>query len=251
MLADCDIETQGMINAYYKDEFNVLLPSSFRELLTEPFLNSFVAIIDNNFLDNQGLNALEALKSVRPSLPVIFTATHFTEGLYLSAFRMGAERCFSKPLEVKEIDKSIELIFSYGRKGWGPRKNVLLPRYARKLSGKNKNKDIPANINKVKKHIEENYNKQQSLDLFASVACMSRYHFCRTFKHCIGVSSIEYLNLIRVKEAKRFLRNNWFSISDICFFIGYNNLCQFERVFKKHEGISPSGYRNRALKGNL
>ena len=248
MLADCDVETQGMINAYYKDEFNVLFPSSFRELLTEPFLNSFVAIIDNNFLNNQGLEALEALKSVRPSLPVIFTASHFTEGLYVSAFRMGAEYCFSKPLEVKEIDKSLELIFSYGRKGCASRKNVLLPRYARKLNEEKKNKNIPTNINKVKKHIEKNYNKPQSLDLFASVACMSRYHFCRTFKHCIGVSSVEYLNLIRVKEAKRFLRKHWFSISEICFFIGYNNLCQFERVFKRYEGISPSGYRKEHSK---
>lgn len=251
MLADCDVETQGMIKTYYKDEFNVLLPASFRELFKAPFLNSYIAIIDYNFLDNKGLEALETLKSVRPSLPVIFTAAHFTEYLYLTAFRLGAQHCFSKPLNLKEIDKRIELIFSYGKKNVGLRKNVLLPRHTSILNGKKRKKDTPPNIHKVKKHIEQNFSKTQSLDLLASIACMSRYHFCRTFKHFIGVSSVEYINMVRIKEAKRFLRNHWFSISEICFFIGYNNLCQFERVFKKTEGVSPSVYRRRSLERNF
>jgi len=251
MLADCDVETQYMIKTYYKDEFNVLLPVSFRELYKEPFLNSFIAIIDYHFLDDKGLEALETLKSVRPSMPVIFTASHLTEDLYLSAFTLGAQHCFSKPLNLKEIDERIEVIFSYGEQGVGRGKNVLLPRHTALLNGKKRGKDIPPNISKVKKHIEQNFGKAQSLDILASVACMSRYHFCRTFKHFIGVTSVEYLNMVRIKEAKRFLRNNWFSISEICFFIGYNNLCQFERVFKKSEGVSPSVYRKRSFKRNL
>ncbi len=251
MLADCDVKTRGMVKTYYKDEFNVLLPTSFREFFKEPFLNSYIAIIDYNFLDNSGLEAVQTLKAARPSLPVIFTASNFTEELYSSAFRVGALHCFSKPLNLKKIDKKIESIFSYGKKRLGLRKNVLLPRHTSILNGKKRGKSIPPNISKVKKYIEQNFSEAQSLDCLASVACMSRYHFCRTFKHCIGVSSVEYINMVRIKEAKHFLRNNWFSISEICFFIGYNNLCQFERVFKKSEGISPSVYRIKSLKRNL
>jgi AraC-like DNA-binding protein len=251
MVADCDVDTQSVISSYYKNEFNILLPTSFRELFQEPFLNSFIAIIDYNFLNNEGLKALEALKVARPTLPVIFTASRYTEEIFTRAFSLGAEKCFSKPLELKKIDKSIELFFSYGSTRMGIPTNVLLPRYTRQFLGNRKKKSIPPNILKAKKYIEKNFNKHHSLDKLASIACMSRYHFCRTFKNLTGHSSIEYVNMIRTQEAKRFLRNKWFSISEICFFLGYNSLSQFEKVFKKSVGISPSDYRKKSLQKNL
>lgn len=246
ILADIDIETQDVILSIFKNKYNIFLPSSFNDLLTKPFLNSSLAVIDCNFLGNRGLEALKSLKTAMPSLPVIFTTSQSTEDLCLNAFRLGARDYFKKPLVTKDILKSIELILRYKKKREKRgRTNVLLDIYADNILLEATSQNVSPNIEKTKKFIEENYNQPLSLQLLAKIACMSKYHFCRIFKKQVNMTYTKYLNTIRIKEAKRLLNTSLLSITEICFQIGYNDLTYFERVFKKLENCSPSSYRKK------
>lgn len=53
----------------------------------------------------------------------------------------------------------------------------------------------------------------------------------------------EYLNFIRITEAKRLLKNSELQISEIAYAVGYNNVTHFNRVFKASEKVSPNEFR--------
>jgi AraC-like DNA-binding protein len=62
-------------------------------------------------------------------------------------------------------------------------------------------------------------------------------HFSTTFK--------EYLNYIRISEAKKLLTESDLNISEISYSVGYNNVTHFNRVFKTKENISPNEFRSK------
>jgi AraC-like DNA-binding protein/NAD(P)H-dependent FMN reductase len=112
------------------------------------------------------------------------------------------------------------------------------------------NGDFPDQIMRAVRYIRENFaHGQLSLDRVASEACMSRYHFSRTFKRETGTRFIDFLTTVRLAEACTLLTHTNQSITSIAFGVGYRDLSHFERTFKKEFGFSPSRYRSRARAG--
>ncbi len=94
------------------------------------------------------------------------------------------------------------------------------------------------------KYINLNYTNDISLSEAAEASNLSVYYFSRIFKKEMGCSFKEYITTLRIEAAKRKLKKDDENISSIAKEIGYNNPGYFSRVFKEHEGISPSTYRN-------
>jgi len=92
-------------------------------------------------------------------------------------------------------------------------------------------------------YIGQNYMKPLSLNQIAREFHISSAHLARTFKKVTGLTLIEYLNIVRVNEARQMLRRNDQSISEIALALGYGSITHFERVFKKASGYTPSTYR--------
>lgn len=112
------------------------------------------------------------------------------------------------------------------------------------------NGDFPDQIMRAVRYIVQNFTKGQlSLDSVAREACMSRYHFSRTFKRETGTRFIDFLTTVRLAEACTLLTQTDQSITSIAFGVGYRDLSHFERTFKKEFGFSPSQYRNRLRAG--
>jgi NAD(P)H-dependent FMN reductase/AraC-like DNA-binding protein len=112
------------------------------------------------------------------------------------------------------------------------------------------NGDFPDQIMRAVRYIRENFTQGQlSLDRVASEACMSRYHFSRTFKRETGTRFIDFLTTVRLAEACSLLTHTNQSITSIAFGVGYRDLSHFERTFKKEFGFSPSRYRSRVRAG--
>lgn len=82
-----------------------------------------------------------------------------------------------------------------------------------------------------------------TLDEYADMCNLSKYHFSRLFKNYTGFSPIEYRNHIRIERAKEFLSYPANTIKHIAEICGYANANYFCDAFKKAEGISPSEYR--------
>ncbi|CAM3797096.1 helix-turn-helix transcriptional regulator [Nocardiopsis rhodophaea] len=94
--------------------------------------------------------------------------------------------------------------------------------------------------------IRENFTDPElSLDAAARAACMSRFHFSRTFKARTGCRYIDFVTRLRLARARRLLAETNDSVSAVCHASGFNDLSHFERTFKRRFAVSPSAYRAR------
>lgn len=98
-------------------------------------------------------------------------------------------------------------------------------------------------ILKVKEYIDNNYMDEIKLRTLADLACMSEAAFSRFFKLHTGRTVSDYIIDIRLGYAARMLVDTNKNVSDISFLCGYNNLSNFNRVFKRKKGCSPTEFR--------
>lgn len=111
--------------------------------------------------------------------------------------------------------------------------------------------DDSRRILKVKNFINENYMDELRLAQLAEIAGMSASAFSRFFKLHTGRNLSDYIIDIRLGYATRKLVDTSRSISEISFECGFNNLSNFNRIFKKKKGCSPSEFRENYHKTRI
>ena len=84
--------------------------------------------------------------------------------------------------------------------------------------------------------------REISIAEIAEIAHLSPEAFCRYFKMRTRKTYINFLNEIRINNACKLLDKNEFSIADISFQVGFNNISNFNRIFKRLTGFSPRNY---------
>lgn len=94
-------------------------------------------------------------------------------------------------------------------------------------------------------YIAKNYNKDIKNGELAQLTGLSTVYFRKLFTEFLGISPIAYVNELRIKKAKEMLKSDYGSITEIAESLGYLNIYDFSRTFKKHVGISPSKYVKR------
>ncbi len=103
-------------------------------------------------------------------------------------------------------------------------------------------------IERIHSYLSRNYGTKIMLKDAAAEVNMSPMSFTRLIKQRTGKNFIMLLNEIRIGYATRMMIDSDKSISEICFSCGFNNISNFNRIFKKKQGITPSEFR-RAFQG--
>ena len=111
--------------------------------------------------------------------------------------------------------------------------------------------DDSRRVLKVKNFISQNYRDELRLSTLADIAGMSPSAFSRFFKLHTGRNLSEYIIDIRLGYASRMLVDTARSISEIAFECGFNNLSNFNRIFKKKKACSPSEFRENYHKKRI
>ena len=104
---------------------------------------------------------------------------------------------------------------------------------------------------KVKNYIAKNYMDEIRLNTLADIAGMSPSAFSRFFKLHTGRNLSEYIIEMRLGYASRMLVDTAKSVAEISFQSGFNNLSNFNRIFKKRKGCSPSEFRENYHKTRI
>lgn len=99
-------------------------------------------------------------------------------------------------------------------------------------------------IRQAQDYIWSNYDKQLELDEICLTIGMSKFHFLRVFKSCLGISPYQYLIRIRHQKALTLLAKTKLPINQIAHDLGYEVVNSFNKSFNNQEGISPSKFRN-------
>jgi AraC-like DNA-binding protein len=103
----------------------------------------------------------------------------------------------------------------------------------------------PVEIWKARKFIDEHSGDELSLSKAAKAVNISANHLSEKFKQVTGINFVDYVAHIRFDKARELLRNTKLRISEIAFAVGFQSLSQFNRVFKRLAGKSPTEYRNK------
>ena len=111
--------------------------------------------------------------------------------------------------------------------------------------------DDSRRVLKVKQFINDNYMDEIRLAQLADIAGMSPSAFSRFFKMHTGRNLSDYIIDIRLGFAARMLVDTNMSISEISFDCGFNNLSNFNRIFKRKKGCSPSEFRENYHKTRI
>lgn len=104
--------------------------------------------------------------------------------------------------------------------------------------------DAPA-IQQARHYIDTRQHEELSLGEVARAVNMSSFYFCKTFKRATGMTFTDYLARVRIEKVKNLLLNPHKRISEAAFASGFQSLSQFNRVFRRVAGESPSDYRAR------
>lgn len=104
---------------------------------------------------------------------------------------------------------------------------------------------------KVKNYISKNYRNEIRLATLADIAGMSPSAFSRFFKLHTGRNLSEYIIEMRLGYASRLLVDTSKGIAEICYDCGFNNLSNFNRIFKKKKNCSPSEFRENYHKTRI
>src|SRR5215470_959569 len=102
----------------------------------------------------------------------------------------------------------------------------------------------PVEIWKARKFIEKHSAEELSLNKVAKAVNISANHLSEKFKQVTGVNFVDYIAHTRLEKACDLLLNSSLRISEIAFAVGFQSLSQFNRVFKKLSGKSPTKYRH-------
>lgn len=99
-------------------------------------------------------------------------------------------------------------------------------------------------IDKAYEYMNANFHKGVSLKDMARLVSMSEVSFSRFIKKRTGTSFIDSLNEIRLGHATRMLIETTHSVAEISQNCGFNNISNFNRIFKKKKHCTPKEFRD-------
>ncbi len=104
-------------------------------------------------------------------------------------------------------------------------------------------------IEKAFEFMNSNYDRPITLGEVAKLVSMTDVSFSRFIKKRTGNTFIDSLNEIRLGHASRMLINTTHSISEISYQCGFNNISNFNRIFKKKKTCTPKEFRESFASG--
>ena len=106
-------------------------------------------------------------------------------------------------------------------------------------------------VQKVQKYISEHYQEDVHLADMADMVGMTPVSFSRFFHLRTGKTLSDYIIDIRLGFATRLLVDSSQTIAEICYDCGFNNLSNFNRMFRKKKGCSPKEFRENYRKKKI
>jgi AraC-like DNA-binding protein len=126
--------------------------------------------------------------------------------------------------------------------------DLSISRNFRTLSDASFNKEILSfnsrRIEKIMEHINNNFSQNITLSDASKIAGMTEVSLSRFFKLRTGKTFVDTLNDVRLGHASRMLIETTHSVNEIAYKCGFNNISNFNRIFKKKKDSTPKEFRN-------
>jgi AraC-like DNA-binding protein len=104
--------------------------------------------------------------------------------------------------------------------------------------------EVPV-IAKARAYIANHLTEELSLVQVARAVNTSEFYFCKLFRKSTGLTFTDYVSRVRIESVKQLLLNPHKRVSEAAYEAGFQSLSQFNRVFRRIAGESPSVYRDK------
>jgi AraC-like DNA-binding protein len=101
----------------------------------------------------------------------------------------------------------------------------------------------PYRVRMARAYISTRQTEDFNLSDVARAVHVSPFYLCKIFKKATGLTFIEFRNRLRIESAMKLLQNPRQSVSEIAYSVGFQSLTQFNRLFRRIVGRSPTAYR--------
>lgn len=145
------------------------------------------------------------------------------EPTFMESYNAGAEDCAS-------ADDLFDFL-----------KRTIGDSFSKAAQGKRMEDNRPIRL--AKNYMKEHYMDPVTLEDVSALAGFSPTYFSALFKKETGSAFLEYLQSVRMDEAKRLLKETNLSIVLVCEKVGYSDVKYFTKSFIKHTGLKPGEYR--------
>jgi two-component system response regulator YesN len=115
-------------------------------------------------------------------------------------------------------------------------------KYVSRLSDATGRKNVRI-AERAKAHIEQHVRERLSVSAIADCVGVHPNYLSRVFRRCTGTSLGEYVVRTRIERAKQLLRDPAMKIYEVASEVGYESPGHFNRIFKRHVGISPKQFQ--------
>jgi AraC family transcriptional regulator of arabinose operon len=120
---------------------------------------------------------------------------------------------------------------------------IVLRRVARLAKGAPASPPVPPAFLALKRHLEDNFPDRMTLAGLARRVPCSVPHLASEFKRYFGLAPIEYVIKLRLHCARMLLADRTQTVTAVARAVGYDDINQFSRLFRKHYGVSPRAIR--------
>ncbi len=100
-----------------------------------------------------------------------------------------------------------------------------------------------SNMERVVQYIQANYGQELRLEMLANIFGYNSAYLGKIFHQYMGDNFNNYLDRIRITEAKRLLEMDEYKVYEVAEMVGYTNINYFHNKFKKYVGVSPLNYK--------
>ena len=191
------------------------------------FRNNVDLVLLDHTPDDSGMNLLQVLRFVAPSVPIIIMTACGSEELAITVFRNGASDYLKKPIHEDALKESLQTVLGIRERS-----------FYRSQVG----------IHKAIQYINANYCIPLKLTHVARETGMSVSCLERAFKKTLGVTYSVYLNKVRIARAIQMLEKGVeFSISEIAFACGFSNQYHIARMFRKMTQVCPREFKKAVI----
>jgi len=98
-------------------------------------------------------------------------------------------------------------------------------------------------VQRIMDYILQNLPREVRMAEAARLARMTHPTFCRFFKRNTGNLFVDYVRKLRIGAACKLLAETTMPVTEVCYEVGYHNISNFNRSFRREKGLTPSRYR--------